>query len=649
MSKHDLNGLHVTSFESRRAKEIEKLIKYHGGVPRVAPSMREVPLSESTEAIEFGTKLIEGNIDIVVFFTGVGTRALRDAVITKYPEEEFSEALKKVTIVARGPKPVSALREMGLNPNIMVPEPNTWRDVLSAIDLVINIENKRVAVQEYGITNEEFLEGLKSRGADVLPVPVYKWEMPEDLTPLTDAIESISKGNEDIALFTSSQQVYNLFQVAKDHNMEEELRAGFKDVLIGSVGPTTTEALSRFNLSTDYEPNSPKMGNLLLEIARTGPGLLNKKRIAHTNNIDTSNWRRVDMEWTNNTKKSRKDITKDSVFMKACRREEVPYTPVWLMRQAGRYMREYRDIRSRVSFLELCKTPELAAEVTISAAERIKADAAIIFADILLILEPLGIDIEFSKGQGPKILNPITGTIDVENLIEFDPEALDYVYNSLSITRRALNPETALIGFAGAPFTIASYAIEGGGSRNYVNTKTLMYNDPSAWHQLMTKLTEATAQYLNTQIKAGADALQLFDSWVGSLSPDDYQEYVLPHMKKLLKKIKKGVPVIHFGTATGSLLEMIKETGSPVIGLDWRVDLKEAWQRIGHDVAVQGNIDPLVLFSTPSEIRSRVHSILDKAEGRPGHIFNLGHGILPKTPVENVFALIDAVHELSAR
>jgi len=648
-SLYNFDGLKVTSFESRRAKEIEKLIRYHGGVPRIAPSMREIPLSQSTDALKFAKNLIGEKFDIVILMTGVGTRALLKAVTTKYPEKEFIKALKKTTIVVRGPKPVAALREMRLKPNIIVPEPNTWRDVLTTLDSELQLKGKRIAIQEYGISNKEFINSLRKKGAKVTPVPIYKWALPEDLEPLHNAIKSIKDSKEDISIFTSSQQIYHLFEVASQDGSQDELKEGFKKIVIASIGPTTSETLNRFGLSPDYEPDSPKMGNLIREVARLGKELVRKKRTAYKNGVNTNNWRQMDMVWSKGSQKKRKETTKNSVFMKACRLEETDYTPIWLMRQAGRYMREYREIRSKISFLELCKTPELAAEVTLSAVDRLGVDAAIIFADILLIVEPLGVGLEFSKGEGPRIKRPVRSGKAVDRINDFDPESLQYVYDALKITRRALDPKKALIGFAGAPFTVASYMIEGGGSRTYENTKGLMYKDPGAWHTMMEKLSTATASYLNNQIKAGADAVQLFDSWVGCLSRDDYKEFVLPHMKKLISEIHKDTPVIHFGTGTGALLDLIKESGSQVIGLDWRVDLAKAWRQIGYDKAVQGNLDPVLLFSTPSEIRRRTKKIMDKAKGRPGFIFNLGHGILPKTPVDNVLALIDFVHEYSTK
>ncbi len=334
--------------------------------------------------------------------------------------------------------------------------------------------------------------------------------------------------------------------------------------------------------------------------------------------------------------------------MRACRREPVPNTPIWLMRQAGRYMREYREVRAQTGFLELCKTPSLAAEVTVQAAKRLGVDAAIIFADILLIVEPMGIALEFPKGEGPAIHNPVRGPEDVERLREVeDVGSLSYVFEAIAQTRSALPSDLPLIGFSGAPFTLASYIIEGGGSKNYVHTKSLMYQDAGAWRALMSLISRALVKYLNAQIAAGAQAVQLFDSWVGCLSPDDYRDYVLPHTRSVIQNITPGTPVLHFGTGTASLLELMREAGGDVIGIDWRVRLDEAWQRLGHDVGVMGNLDPVALFASRDHIRAEARKILDQAARRPGHIFNLGHGILPETPVENVIALVDAVHELS--
>ena len=313
-------------------------------------------------------------------------------------------------------------------------------------------------------------------------------------------------------------------------------------------------------------------------------------------------------------------------------------------------MAEYRALRAKHSMLELCKTPELAAQVTMQPIDRFPLDAAIIFADILLPLEPMGLNLEFAEGEGPVIHNPVRTQADVERLKVIDGDELEYVAEAIRQARRALNGRVPLIGFAGAPFTLASYAIEGGSSRNYLLTKQMMYSEPKIWHQLMDKFARVITGYLRRQIKAGAQVIQLFDSWVGCLSIGDYEEYVMPHVQLIFDGLKReGVPMIHFGTGTSAMLRQMRKAGGDVIGVDWRIHLDEAWDLVGHDVAVQGNLDPLVLYAPLPEIERRVADILRRAGGRPGHIFNLGHGILPTTPIEHVAAAIDMVHKLSAR
>ena len=320
------------------------------------------------------------------------------------------------------------------------------------------------------------------------------------------------------------------------------------------------------------------------------------------------------------------------------------------MRQAGRYMEDYRALRAQYGFLELCKRPDLAAEITVTPVERLKVDAAILFADILLILEPMGVGLEYSKGDGPVIHRPVRSGKDVDGLKDFDPEReLSFVYEAVKKTRAALDDRVPLIGFAGAPFTLASYLIEGAGSRNYIYAKQLYYTAPEIWHHLLQRLSQLITKYLNCQIAAGAQAVQLFDSWAGCLTPGDYEHFVLPYTRAVIAGITPGVPVISFSTGTAGLLKHIRAAGGDVIGLDWRINLDEGWATVGHDVAVQGNLDPVALFAPPKEIRSRVADVLDRAGNRPGHIFNLGHGVLPETPVDHVIAMVEAVHELSAR
>jgi uroporphyrinogen decarboxylase len=337
-------------------------------------------------------------------------------------------------------------------------------------------------------------------------------------------------------------------------------------------------------------------------------------------------------------------------FIRACRREPVDATPVWFMRQAGRYMQEYRAIRAKWSLLEICKAPELAAQVTLQPLVH-GVDAAILFADILLPLEPMGAPFEFAANEGPRMLSPVTDARGVEALRVFDvEEGLGFVLEALRILRRELDGKTPLIGFAGAPFTLASYLVEGGKSSGYMRTKRLMYDEPEVWRTLMSKLAEVVRRYLRAQVEAGAQVVQLFDSWVGALAPIDYQEFVLPYVRSILKDLETtGAPVIHFGTGTGSLLELQRDAGGHVIGLDWRVRLDEAWARLGYDVAVQGNLDPVLLGAPRPVLDNRVRGVLAQAQARPGHVFNLGHGILPDTPPDNVRYVVDRVHELSQK
>ena len=337
-------------------------------------------------------------------------------------------------------------------------------------------------------------------------------------------------------------------------------------------------------------------------------------------------------------------------FLAACRREPVDATPVWFMRQAGRFLPAYRQLRERYPMLKLVQTPELAARVTLLPM-RLGVDAAILFADILLPLSAMGMDLAFVPDQGPVLNNPIRNAEDVARLRPVTVEAnLGYVLETVRTARQMLAGTAPLIGFAGAPFTLASYAIEGGGSRNYLRTKQLMHGRPDVWRALLDRLADVTIAYLRAQVRAGAQAVQLFDSWAGALSPADYRQFALPYSHRVLTGLADlGVPRIHFATGTAGMLPLLREAGGDVIGVDWRVDLDRAWAQVGHDVAIQGNLDPALLFAPPDVLAKGVRRVLAQAGGRPGHIFNLGHGVLPETPVENVRFVVDLVHRESAR
>ncbi len=636
-----LTGLRVAAFESRRAADMARLIERHGGIPLVSPSMREVALTENRAAVDFAHRVMTGQIDIIIFMTGVGVRHLIAEVERQVDKARFLASISDVTTLARGPKPVAALKELGLEPTFRVPEPNTWREVLGTIDQHVPVAQQTVGVQEYGQPNASLVAGLEARGARVETVTVYRWALPLDLAPLEANIRAIAAGEIDVALFTSSHQIVNLLRVAQRMDLAQELRRGLSQAVIASIGPTTSETLREFELDVDLEPEHNKMGHLVLAAAEQATNVLSRKRRA--SNIWSSHALPTAV-------RSQAGLWNESLFMRACRLEPVERTPIWLMRQAGRYLPEYREIRAKTTFLELCKNPQLCAEVMIRTVERLGVDAAIIFSDLLPILQPMGLDLEFAHGEGPVIHNPVREARDVDRVLELDSvEALEFVVETVRQTRAGLANHLPVIGFAGAPFTLASYAIEGGGSRNYLHTKTLMYRDAAAWDALLSRLSRAVARYLNAQVAAGAQAVQLFDSWVGCLGVEDYRHYVLPYTKAVIDAIAPGVPVIHFATGNPALLLAQAAAGGTVIGFDWRVELDEAWRTIGYDRAVQGNLDPTVLLADRNEIRGRAKELLQRAANRPGHIFNLGHGVLPQTPVDNVLALIEAVKEFSSR
>ena len=632
-------GLRVAALESRRRDDMERLILRFGGQPFVSPSMREVPIESNREAIDFAYRVITGEINIVIFLTGVGLRHLLTAIERHVDRQRFINALSDVTTIVRGPKPAAVMRELGLTPTLKVPEPNTWRELLKTIDENVPITNQKIGLQEYGKTNSSLIAGLEARGAEVLRVRVYQWELPLDSGPLEANVRAMVAGERDVLLLTSAHQVANMLRISADLELEEQLRSALKSMIVASIGPTTSEMLKQNDLPVDLEPEHSKMGHLVQECASRAAHLLAGRTVSA----------RV-KENTGKPVMDKQAAWYDGPFMRACRRESSSVTPIWLMRQAGRYMAEYRVIRDKISFLDLCKDPALCAEVMCTAVKRLGVDAAIIFSDLLPILEPMGMDLEFAKGDGPVIHNPLRVAADVDRVQELTSmDSLNFVTETVRLTRQELPAEIPVIGFAGAPFTLASYMIEGGSSRNYMHTKMLMYRDRGAWKVLMTKLSHSIARYLNAQIVAGAQCVQLFDSWAGCLSVQDYTQYVYPYVKQIIDSIAPGVPVINFATGNPALLPLLRGDNRTVVGIDWRIPLDDAWKVVGFDRAVQGNLDPLALLADQETLREMAADVLQRAGGRSGHIFNLGHGILQQTDVDQVIALVDMVHELSAK
>ena len=654
-SSKSFDRLVVAAFESRRAAEMQRMIEKCDGTARVSPSMREAPTDDDRVLIDFAHRLIAGQIDVMLLLTGVGTRMLIERAERHVDRGRLLDSLSDIPTLARGPKPVAAMRDFGLSPTHRAPAPNTWREVLATLDASFPVANLTVGLQEYGETNTSLIAGLEARGATVERVRVYRWELPEDREPIEENARRLAAGEIDVAMFTSANQINNLLRVSEELGIASGVNRGLRRAVIASIGPTTSERLRELGIPVDLEASHSTMGRFVQEAAEHSGDLLDKKHavqdVLATAAPQRSRSGVKDADLDEDARRNqlldavRGEPWEDSDFLRACRREPVNRTPVWLMRQAGRYMPEYRAVRAKVGFLELCRDPALCSEVMCTAVDYLGVDAAIIFSDLLPILEPMGLDLEFSKGDGPVIHNPVREASDVDRVTDLQSvDALHYVVETVKRTRADLPERLPLIGFAGAPFTLASYAIEGGGSRSYLHTKTLMLRDEGAWAELMRRLARSVTLYLNAQIAAGAQAVQLFDSWVGCLSPSDYRRYALPYTRELIEGLDPRAAVIHFAAGNPELLPLAAEAGGDVVGVDWRIDLADAWDRVGPNRAVQGNLDPLTLLADKWTIAEKAERLLASVAGRPGHIFNLGHGIVPQSPPENARALVEAVH-----
>jgi uroporphyrinogen-III synthase len=404
-------GLHVAAFESRRSGDMARLIERHGGVAHVSPSMREVPLASNPAAIDFANRIITGQMDVVIFMTGVGVRHWINQLDRRLDRDRLLAALSDVTSLARGPKPVAALAELGIRPTHVVPEPNTWREVLGVLDAHHPVANCVVGLQEYGEPNPSLIAGLEARGAKVVRLKVYDWELPEDTRPLEANVRAIAAGKIEVVLFTSAHQVTNLLHVAAELGLEDPLCESLSRVVVASIGPTTSDQLRRYGLAVDIEPEHPKMGHLVRAAATDAAEVRARKQRMTA---------QVMVIPEGEPSLAPRPAWYDSLFMKACRREPCPVTPVWLMRQAGRYLPEYRQIRATTTFLELCRNAKLASEVMVTAVERLGVDAAILFSDLLPILEPMGLQLEFAEGEGPVIRNPVREASDVDRVGELE-------------------------------------------------------------------------------------------------------------------------------------------------------------------------------------------------------------------------------------
>ena len=589
-----------------------------------------VPVTDSqdrtaVESRNIGNQLLTGSIDVMLFVTRWGFDRFFNTCLLSIERQRLLDSLSDVTTIICSESLAERLRELGIQPSVEFSEPNNWRDVLVGLDCSCQIANQTIAI-EAAADVHTLTAGLEARGAVVQKITTADFEVSLSSAeqPFVDAV----LGGKVAAIVVMGhvaalrlEQMKTRHPAAFDRPLMILLRQVFEDGFRQKYDrPWVVDSLDSIRVSE-----------------------LNKKLSQRQNSR---------IQWSDmaSQEEQSKALWHEGPFMKAVRREPTDVTPIWMMRQAGRYMEEYREVRAKTSFLELCKNPPLCSEVMCTAVERLGVDAAIIFSDLLPILEPMGLDLEFVAGDGPVIHNPIRQAADVDRVQRLQSvDSLDFVMETVRQTRMDLPGHIPLIGFAGAPFTLASYMIEGGSSRNYAHAKSLMFGDFGAWDKLMSDLVHSITIYLQAQVEAGAQVVQLFDSWAGCLNVSDYRKFVLPYVQEIIAAVAPLAPVINFATGNPALLPLLAETRAAVIGVDWRIELGTAWETVGYDRAVQGNLDPTVLLTNPDEIRRQAAGILSQAAGRPGHIFNLGHGILPQTNVDHAIALVDSVHELSQR
>ncbi len=587
---------------------------------------------------EIANQMLTAEIEGVIFVTGVGVREFVKQASRTVERQRFLDSLADMTTIAGSTAAGAALISLGITPTLTVDSAKSWRDILMCLDRQRPVVNQTIALEESAAVLG-LIGGLEARGARVSRVVNFPQSLPGSPQPIIDFFEQIEAGDFHVMLVPTAEIATRYCFLAKHFGRARLTSHLLDNHIVITIGQDPAEILQYSGITVDFATSTVEPGSAIIEIADKIQQIKKQKTIIRTN-----------MSGPNTSSADQNAPWYDSPFMKACRGEPTDVTPIWMMRQAGRYMSEYREVRAKVSFLDLCANPQLCSEVMCTAVNKLGVDAAIIFSDLLPILVPMGCDLEFVKGDGPVIHNPVRTSKDIDRIKPLENnDALQFVMDTVTQTRSDLPADMPLIGFAGSPFTLASYMIEGGSSRNYAFSKALMYSDHGAWDQLMQHLSNSISIYLKGQIEAGAQVVQLFDSWAGCLNFEDYRTYALPYVQKIIASLPADVPVINFATGNPALLPLLADTRASVVGIDWRTRLDDAWQTVGFDRAVQGNLDPTILLTNPKEIRARAKVVLDQAAGRPGHIFNLGHGILPQTPVDNAIALVDIVHELSQR
>ena len=637
-ASQEFDGFHFAALSTDNEDLLQQLVSDNGGQISICVCPNDSTKSTDPAIAQVANQLLTGGIEIVIFVTATGVNFFVEQASRKVDRQRLANSLSDITSIAGSAQAAAAFRAHEVEPTITLDRTSSWRDILISIDKQIRISNFNVGLEEtdsiHGLS-----AGLEARGGRVVRIPVYPQSKPVPEQSAIDFFEQIEAGEFHAILFTSAENVARFCFLAKRFGRARLTSHLLDNHIVLAIGAETAELLRDRQFPVDFLTKHADLTTAIEELASQMKDISKQKQVI-----------RNSLSGPATSSKDRNAPWYDSPFMKACRGEPTDVTPIWMMRQAGRYMPEYREVRAKVSFLDLCSNPQLCSEVMCTAVKRLGVDAAIIFSDLLPILVPMGMDLEFVKGDGPVIHNPIRTAVDIDRIKPLESnDELHFVMETVTQTRNDLPDDIPLIGFAGAPFTLASYMIEGGSSRNYAHTKKLMYTDPGAWNLLMQHLASSISIYLNGQIEAGAQCLQLFDSWAGCLGFEDYKNFVHPYVKQIIASLPAHVPLINFATGNPALLPLLADTRASVIGFDWRVRLDDAWQTVGYDRAVQGNLDPTVLLADRQEIKKQAKVVLDQAARRAGHIFNLGHGILPQTPVENAIALVDAVHELSQR
>lgn len=587
------------------------------------------------ELKNFVNQLITAEVDVALFLTSAGLTKFISRAIKTMDRSRIISSLNDIRTVAVGSLVEQNLRSHGILPAISVPDDVDWRELLVMLDQQCPVANMSVGL-EVTANVHGLVAGLEARGATVLRIETHAFQQTDPTAAEQDILDAIEDGQLGTLMFPNPVCAARFASLISLRDLPS-LKKNTEQLVVMALGAETQQILFDRGITCDVMLSESQ---LRAEIHNTSPTIRVRTERTKPQQPTAPVCSSHDPEaaWYN------------SPFMKAVRREPVDVTPIWMMRQAGRYMQEYRDVRANVSFLELCKNPPLCSEVMCTAVERLGVDAAIIFSDLLPILEPMGCDLEFTKGDGPVIHNPILEAADVDRIKPLESnEELDFVMETCRHTRADLPADMPLIGFAGAPFSLASYMIEGKSNRTFARTKQIMFGDREAWDVLMSKLVDSITIYLKGQIEAGVQCVQLFDSWAGCIGTSDYRSHVLPYVNQVIDAIAPLAPVINFATGNPALLPELAAGQAQVVGIDWRIDLDEAWDIVGNDRTVQGNMDPTVLLTDLDQIRSHAERVLKQADNRPGHIFNLGHGILPMTPVDNAIALVEIVHELSAR